>query len=100
MKCMIACLISLGIASAGMAQNNSDDNASASQKNTSEKHYEQQINSGFFDRETRMEYPSVDPIKNDHLMPGRSLMDQIDEVVIKASEKPNLKDESSFVDLN
>jgi hypothetical protein len=100
MKYIIACVISLGIVSTGMAQNSSDDNVSASGNKTSKEKYKNQINSGFYDRESRAEYPSVDPVKNDHLMPDRSLMDRMDEVVIKGSVKPDLNSESPSVDLN
>jgi hypothetical protein len=102
MKYIMACLVSFGIASAGFAQDYSDDNVSASGKSTHDPNYKHQnwLNSGFYDRETRVEYPSVDPAKNDHLVPDQGMMEKMDEVIIKSEVRPELKDESSFIDLD
>jgi hypothetical protein len=100
MKYIMACLISFGMASAGFAQDYSDDNVSASGRDTHDSNYKHQNwqNSGFYDRETRVEYPNIDPAKNDHLVPDQSMMEKMDEVIIKSEVRPELKDESSFTD--
>jgi hypothetical protein len=102
MKYIMACLISFGIASAGFAQDYSDDKASASGRSTHDPNYKHQNwqNSGLYDRETRMEYPNVDPAKNDHLMPAQGMIEEMDEVIIKSEIRPELEDESSFIDPN
>jgi hypothetical protein len=100
MKYIMACLVSFGIASAGFAQDYSDDNVSASGKGTQDPNYKHQnsLNSGFYDRETQMKYPNVDAAKNDHLMPDQGLMEGIDKVIIKTETRPELENESFFID--
>jgi hypothetical protein len=102
MKYIMACLVSFGIASAGFAQDYSDDNVSASGKDTHDPNYKHQnsLNSGFYDRETRGEYANTDPSKNDHFLPDQGMMEKMDEVIIKSEIKPELEDESFFIDPN
>jgi hypothetical protein len=77
MKYIIACLLSVGLASAGMAQGYSDDNTSASAK----------------EKPARSEYPSVDVYKNDHQAPDQSVGKDMDDVFLNAEVKPEPVDE-------
>jgi hypothetical protein len=127
MKYIIVCIISIGIASAGLAQDYSNCNVSVSGNksnanykhqfdsglynkqeehnvtvsgNKSDANYKHQFNAGLYNKQQGKEYSSLDALRNDRLMPDQSLIERVDEVYVRAEEKPDLKDESSFVDLN
>jgi hypothetical protein len=121
---IIACLISLGMASAGLAQDYSNCNVTVS-GNQSDANYKHQFNSGLYNNlernvtvsgnqsdpnykhqfnsglyGEREESSNADLAKNDHHMPDQGLIEKVDEVYVRTEEKPDLKDQSSFVDLN
>jgi hypothetical protein len=78
MKYIIACFLSVGLASAGMAQGYSEENTSASAK----------------EKPARSEYPSVDINKNDHLAPDQSAGKDMDDFfLLNAEVKPEPVDE-------
>jgi hypothetical protein len=96
MKYIIACLISLGIVSAGMAQNYSDKNIGAPGKNPSGSKSIPEHSSGYYD-ENAGDIPSVDPNSNDHFNPNINIMDKVS---VKGSVLQDLKAESPVVDIN
>jgi hypothetical protein len=84
MKYIIACMMSLGIALLGMAQNYPPERASGLENKGK---HDQEINSGFYDRETG------NPAQN-------KVMDSTDKVFVQGSVPPDLKTESPTVDIN
>jgi hypothetical protein len=98
---IIACLISLGMASAGMAQDCSDTHASISEKpgTNYNRNYKDQFNSRFDKEQMREGNSCAGSVRNDHPMPVQSLIiiEEMDNGLTKSPEKPDLKNESSSV---
>jgi hypothetical protein len=99
MKYIIGCLISLGIMSAGMAQDYSDGSASVSGKSTRGSGNAMKDSSEYFDKNAG-EFPSVDPYSNDHFNPDRNKAVNMDNTFSKGSFMQDLKGESSAADIN